>query len=100
MSVWAIIQIVLNLALFVGGCILWMRLSRPTKEDPQLSHSLEVLQSRISILEDLSDRTEVQVKQLISLIDKKAQHLKEVMHKSGGTLCPHRKRKAKESRGG
>ena len=82
MSIWIICQIVFNLALVVGGCILWFKLSRLTKEDPRLNRGLEILQGKISIIEDLSDRTEVQVKQLTSLMDKKTQQLKGVIHKA------------------
>ena len=82
MFVWIVVQIFLNLALIIGGCILWAKLSRPAKEDPRLSRGLQVLQGKISILEDLSNRTEVQVKQLTLLIDKKSQQLKDVIHKA------------------
>ncbi len=45
---------------------------RPAKDDPRMSRGLQLLQSKIAILEDLSDRTDNQVKQLNLLLDEKA----------------------------
>lgn len=61
---------------------MWVKLSRLAREDPRLNRGLEILQNQISVLEDLSDRTEMQVKQVTSFMDKKSQQLKEVMHKA------------------
>ena len=71
MSFWLLIQILINIVLFAVVGILWMKLSRPQKDDPRLSKGLQLLQSKISVLEDLSDRTETQVQQLTALIESK-----------------------------
>lgn len=68
------------LLLFAGVVGLWIRAFRPAKEDPRLSKGLQLLQSKISILEDLSDRTDTQVQQLTLLLEKKG---KEIQDKVG-----------------
>jgi len=68
---WSLIQIVIDIFLGVGIFILWARLKRPPQDDPRLSRGLQLLQSKITVLEDLSDRTDVQVKQLAGLLDQK-----------------------------
>lgn len=77
MSFWVLAQILLNLLLFAGLAVVWVRLSRPAKDDPRLSKGLQLLQSKISVLEDLSDRTETQVSQLTALLETKCRELQE-----------------------
>lgn len=78
--VWTLMQIVVNIVLGLGVLVLWLRLKRPPKDDPRLSRGLQLLQSKISVLEDLSDRTDVQVKQLTTLLDQKARQLQNKVH--------------------
>jgi hypothetical protein len=74
-SFWVLVQVLLNLVLGAGVVGMWVRLSRPAKDDPRLSKGLQLLQSKISILEDLSDRTEVQVQQLTALLEQKCKEI-------------------------
>ena len=69
MNAWILFQILVNLILTAGLVTLWIRLGRPAKDDPRMSKGLQLLQSKISILEDLSDRTDTQVQQLTALLD-------------------------------
>lgn len=71
MNYWFLTQILFNVILFSLLIIIWSRLRKPAKDDPRLSRGLQVLQSKISILEDLSDRTESQVSQLTALLEQK-----------------------------
>lgn len=75
MSFWFLLQILINLILFSGVVGLGIRLSRPAKDDPRLSKGLQLLQSKIAVLEDLSDRTETQVEQLTSLLEQKVKDI-------------------------
>lgn len=75
MSVWTLLQIVFNLLAFAGMIAFWLRLRRPPQDDPRLSRGLQLLQTKITVLEDLSDRTESQVKQLTALLDQKTRML-------------------------
>lgn len=71
MNFWLLLQILVNLVLFAGLATLWLKLNRPPKDDPRLSKGLQLLQSKISVLEDLSDRTETQVQQLSAMLEGK-----------------------------
>ncbi len=62
-----------------GLVALWVKNLRPAKDDPRLSKGLQLLQSKIAVLEDLADRTDTQVQQLNLLIEKKAKELQEKM---------------------
>ncbi len=71
MTLWVLVQVLLNLLFFAGIGAAWIRLKRPATEDPRMSRGLQLLQSKISILEDLSDRTDLQVNQLNALLESK-----------------------------
>lgn len=75
MSIWSLLQILCDLILFASMFALWLRLKRPPQDDPRLSRGLQLLQTKITVLEDLSDRTDNQVKQLTSLLDQKTRML-------------------------
>lgn len=74
-SFWFLLQVLVNLILLAGIVGLWVRLSRPPKDDPRLSKGLQLLQSKIAVLEDLSDRTETQVNQLTALLEQKVREI-------------------------
>lgn len=77
MSAWVVVQIILNIGFVAAALVCWARLNRPQKDDPRLSRGLQLLQSKIAILEDLSDRTDMQVKQLTHLLDQKGKEVQE-----------------------
>lgn len=74
-SFWFLLQILVNLILVAGVVGLWIRLNRPVKDDPRLSKGLQLLQNKIAVLEDLSDRTETQVNQLTALLEQKVKDI-------------------------
>lgn len=80
---WTLIQVVIDLALGVGMFVLWVRLRRPPQDDPRLSRGLQLLQSKITVLEDLSDRTDVQVRQLAGLLDQKTRVIQDKISEAG-----------------
>lgn len=75
MSYWTLIQATFDLFVFAVLITMWWRLRRPPQDDPRLSRGLQLLQTKITVLEDLSDRTDAQVKQLTTLIDQKTRAL-------------------------
>ena len=77
MSGWILVQIILNIGFIAAALVCWARLNRPQKDDPRLSRGLQLLQSKIAILEDLSDRTDMQVKQLTHLLEQKGREVQE-----------------------
>lgn len=75
MSFWFLLQLFVNVILLTGIVGMWVRLNRPSKDDPRLSKGLQLLQSKIAVLEDLSDRTETQVNQLTALLEQKVKDI-------------------------
>ncbi len=75
MSTWGLIQIVVDIFLGLGLFVVAMRISRQPKDDPRLSRGLQLLQAKIAVIEDLSDRTEAQVHQMTALIDQKCREV-------------------------
>jgi hypothetical protein len=86
MSIGFLLLTVFNIFMGLGIAILWIRQTRPPKEDPRLSRGLQLLQSKIAVLEDLSDRTETQVKQLTQILDERAKHLQTKMLQAQETV--------------
>lgn len=70
-----LLQLFFDLLMIVALVVVWQRLRRPAQEDPRLSRGLQLLQSKIAVLEDLSDRTDAQVRQLGNLLEQKARQL-------------------------
>lgn len=75
MSSGAVLQILANLIFVAGFVVVWIRLNKPAKDDPRLSRGLQLLQSKIAILEDLSDQVERQVQQVAQLMEVKGKDL-------------------------
>lgn len=74
-SFWFLLQIFVNIVLAAAFVAVWIRLNRPVKDDPRLSKGLQLLQNKIAVLEDLSDRTETQVNQLTALLEQKVKDI-------------------------
>lgn len=68
-------QILFNIIVLAGLFAIFARLRRPAKDDPRLSKGLQLLSNKIAVLEDLSDRTEQQVNQMLQLLDQKSKEL-------------------------
>lgn len=75
MSFWMLLQIIIDLIVVAGLAGIWIKRSRPAKDDPRLSRGLQLLQTKIAVLEDLGDRTELQVTQLTALMESKAKEI-------------------------
>lgn len=60
-----------QLIFFAGLVFLWMRMKRSMDDDSRWSRGLQFVQSKIAVFEDLSDRTEHQVKQLTVMMENK-----------------------------
>lgn len=86
MSFWVLVQVLVDLILVAGAVGVWMRFQRPQKDDPRLSKGLQLLQSKIAVLEDLSDRTEVQVQQLTTLLEQKVREIQQQVQVSDKQL--------------
>jgi len=82
MSMSLIFLFVLNAFSLIGLAFLWVLYKRGPSEDPRLSRGLQLLQSKISILEDLSEKVEKQNGQVLGVIDRKAKDLENLMERS------------------
>lgn len=74
---WIFAQLFVDSVLFLVIAIMWAKLRRPPQDDPRLSRGLQLLQSKITVLEDLSDRTDAQVKQLTQILDQKTRYIQD-----------------------
>jgi hypothetical protein len=75
LDIWGLVQLFFNIVFGLSIFVLWLRLQRPPKDDPRLSHGLQLLQSKIAVLEDLSDRTEIQFKQMTTMLENKTKEI-------------------------
>ena len=82
MTLSMIAQLVFNVAVLAAFSVVFIRLNRPQKDDPRMSRGLQLLSSKIAVLEDLNDRTEKQVAQMLELIDAKARELQTKLKQS------------------
>lgn len=82
MNFWFLLQLLIDVVIFAGIVGVWVRINRPGKDDPRLSKGLQLLQSKIAVLEDLSDRTETQVNQLTSLLEQKVKEIQSKIQSS------------------
>ena len=60
-----------QLIFFAGLVLVWMKVKKSMDDDSRWSRGLQLLQSKIAVFEDLSDRTEEQVKQLTVMMENK-----------------------------
>lgn len=81
-SFWVLAQILLNIIFLAAVITIWIRQQRPQKDDPRLSKGLQLLQSKIAILEDLSDRTDEQVTQVMTILERKYQEIQLKLNES------------------
>ena len=81
-----IVQVVFNILIALFVYVFWVKLRKPPKDDPRLSRGLQLLQSKISVLEDLSDKTEVQVEQLNALMEKKIKQVQETLEEADAKM--------------
>jgi hypothetical protein len=79
---WSLVQLLIDIVLLAACGFLWVKLHRPQKDDPRLSRGLQLLGSKISVLEDLSDRTETQVKQLTTLMEQKVREIQKTLQEA------------------
>ncbi|MFN3697212.1 MAG: DUF2802 domain-containing protein [Pseudobdellovibrio sp.] len=70
---------IFNIILLAGLSFSLYLKVKEKKEDLRLTKGLQLLQSKISILEDLSDKTDVQVRKLIQTLDQKAIEVRQTL---------------------
>ena len=89
------LQVIFDLAFIATATLLLIERSKSkTMEDPRMSRGLQLLSSKIAILQDLMDRSEMMSKQLSQLMDGKQQAIQERLEEAEVHL--HRIKKATE----
>lgn len=78
MTILVVALISLNIFLLAGVGVAYVRLREKKEDDPRMSYGLRMLQAKIAVLEDLSDKTDMQVQRLIQLLDQKMAGVKVV----------------------
>jgi hypothetical protein len=86
MSVWSILQVAIDLLFFAGLGLCFVKFKTRREEDPRLSYGLKLLQNKIAIIEDLSDKTDHQVKQLVAMMENKLKDLQSKIQESDKQL--------------
>lgn len=72
------LQVIFDLAFIATATLLLIERSKVrSSEDPRLSRGLQLLSSKIAILQDLMDRSETMSRQMTALIDGKQQDIQE-----------------------
>lgn len=72
MGITYLILIIFQVVSVAAIATLWVKITKiQNQEDQRLSKGLQLLQSKLAVLEDLSDRTEVQVNQLVAILEGK-----------------------------
>lgn len=79
MSFWILVFVIFDILFLFGMIIIWGKLSRAKEDDPRLSRGLQMLASKLSVLEDLTQRIDTQADQVTALIDRKVQQVAEVI---------------------
>lgn len=82
MNIWIVVQLMVNLVLFAGILFLLINRKQTQKDDSKFSKGLQILQNKISVLEDLSDQTDEQVRSLTSLLEAKYREIQGLLVES------------------
>ncbi len=80
MNIWLILITSLNILLLAGLVLSLFLKIKEKQEDQRITKGLQLLQNKLSILEDLSDKTDEQVRKLIHLLDQKAQEVRQTLN--------------------
>jgi len=74
-SLWVFIQVLFNVGIVFFAIAFWFKLTKSPKDDPRLSRGLQMLQSKISVCEDLNDRVDHLSQQAIRNLEQKSKDL-------------------------
>lgn len=86
MSVSLLVLTLFNIILLAGLSFSIFLRVKEKKEDQKLTKGLQLLQNKLSILQDLSDRTDEQVHKLVHLLDSKSADIRIAMKEANHLL--------------
>jgi hypothetical protein len=76
----------IQLFFFAALIFVWTKMKRSLDDDTKWSRGLQLLQSKIAVIEDLSDRTEEQVRQLTIMMEDKVADLQRKIDEADDVL--------------
>jgi hypothetical protein len=82
MNIWVLVQLMVNLVFLAGIMFLLINRKQTQKDDQKFSKGLQLLQNKISVLEDLSDQTDEQVRSLTQLLEGKYREIQGLLVES------------------
>jgi len=86
MNIWIVVQLMVNLVFLAGIIFLLINRKQTQKDDQKFSKGLQLLQNKISVLEDLSDQTDEQVRSLTQLLEAKYREIQGLLVESDGQI--------------
>ncbi len=86
MNYWLLTLALLNVLLIAYTAFNQLGRRRAQVDDQRLTRGLQLLQNKISILQDLSDKTDEQVRRWVHLIDQKSQQVQGQIHQSDSKI--------------
>lgn len=75
-----------QMLMIAGFIVLWKRTRRTREDDFRWNRSFQLLETKIAVFEDLSDRTEAQVKQLTQMMEQKVEDLQRKIEEADTVL--------------
>jgi hypothetical protein len=88
---WILVSIVLNLILLALFVVLLKRYQAITGEEGRLKHGLQILTSKIAVLEDLSHNVDEQAQHLFRILDQKTKQIESLVTMTEQKLSEMRK---------
>lgn len=82
MNYWLLTLTLLNVLLLAFVSFIMLAKNKAKFEDQRLTKGLQLLQNKISILQDLSDKTDEQVRSWVHLLEQKASDVQSQLIKS------------------
>ncbi len=82
MNYWLLTLSLLNILLLTFVLFSWLTKNKSKVEDQRLTKGLQLLQNKISILQDLSDKSDEQVRKWVHLIEQKSNEVQNQLIKS------------------
>lgn len=86
MNYWILTLLIMNILMMATVLLGWFSQRKNQVEDQRLTKGLQLLQNKISILQDLSDKSDEQVHRWIHLLEQKSAEVQKYIHHADHSL--------------
>ena len=86
MNTFLVVLVCANIVLLLSLSLLLFLKIKEKKEDTRITKGLQLLQHKIAILQDLSDKSDDQVQRLVSILDQKLNEIRKTLKDANQTL--------------